>query len=258
MVGDGGAGDPGRGRDQGEKQTRRDRRALVVAPVHRRARVLRDERPAAARARVRPQGPGPGVRAGPGQGHRTGAGVTAPAVQGQHRRAPADHGAVADGRAAAGQPGAVPGETAGRRDARGDRGGLRRLRHAPVPAVGRRPGHALQLPGLGSAVQAPRRGLLCAGRGVRRRPVRDAGVARAQQGEPARRAARSGPAPRGGRAGRCAGGHGGNRRSQRNARRARRRDRAAARAGAGGLLDAGAQPRAAARARQPAAGGRRP
>ena len=35
------------------------------------------------------------------------------------------------------------------------------------PQVGRRPGHALQLPGLGGAVQAPGRGLLRAGRGVR-------------------------------------------------------------------------------------------
>ena len=35
------------------------------------------------------------------------------------------------------------------------------------PQLGRRPGHALQLPGLGGAVQAPGRGLLRAGRGVR-------------------------------------------------------------------------------------------
>ena len=46
------------------------------------------------------------------------------------------------------------------------------------PRSAARPGHALQLPGLGSALQAPGRGLLRAGRGVRRRSVRDARLAR--------------------------------------------------------------------------------
>ena len=41
--------------------------------------------------------------------------------------------AVAGGRAQAGQPGAVPREAAGRRNASGNRTGLRRLRHASIP-----------------------------------------------------------------------------------------------------------------------------
>ena len=162
-----GPADPGRGRDQGQEQARRDRRAVVVPAVHRRAGVVRDERPAGAGPQLRAGRAGAGLRAGPGQGHRPGAGVRVAALPGPHRGAAADHGAVAAGAGAAGQPGAVPGQAAGGRDAARDRGGVRGLRHAAVPAVGRRPGHALQLPGLGRAVQAPRRGLLRAGRGVR-------------------------------------------------------------------------------------------
>jgi len=48
----------------------------------------------------------------------------------------------------------------GRRDARGDRGGVRRLVDVAVPGFGRRARLGLLVPGLGEPVQAHRRGLL--------------------------------------------------------------------------------------------------
>ncbi len=155
----------------------------MVAPVHRRPGVLRHERPAGPGPGLRPGRPGPRLRAGPGPGHRPGAGVPGAALPGPHRGAAADRGAMAPGPVPAGGPGPVPGQAAGGRDAARDRGRLRRLRHAAVPPAGQRPGHAVQLPRLGGAVQASRRGLLRAGRGVRPRSVRHAGLARE---EPAR------------------------------------------------------------------------
>ncbi len=75
------------------------------------------------------------------------------------------------------------------------------LRHAAVSPAGQRPGHAVQLPRLGGAVQASRRGLLRPGRGVRPRSVRHAGLAREEQARaPRGAAAASGhrPGPGGG------------------------------------------------------------
>ena len=158
---------PGGRRDQGQEQARRHRRAVVVAPVHQRAGVVRHERPAGPRPQLRPGRAGARLRTVPGQGHRPGAGVTRAPVPGPDRGAAADHRAVAAGAGPPGQPGAVPGQAARGRYAARDRGGVRRVRHAAVPALARGPGHALQLPGLGGAVQAPGRGLLRAGRGVR-------------------------------------------------------------------------------------------
>ena len=162
-----GPADPGGRRDQGQEQARRDRRAVVVPAVHRRARVVRDERQAGPGPQLRQGRAGARLRAVPGEGHRPGAGVTGAALPGPDRGAAADHRAVAPGAAAAGQPGAVPGQAARGRDAARDRGGVQRVRHAAVPQVRRRSGHALQLPGLGRAVQAPGRRLLRAGRRVR-------------------------------------------------------------------------------------------
>ena len=181
-----------RGRHQGQEQARRDRRAVVVAAVYRRARFLRDEQPAAAGALLRPPGPGHRVQTGHGQGHRPGPGLAAPAVQRIDHRAAADRRPVAGGRVAAGRSGAVPCPAAGRRDAARDRAGLLRLRDTAVPRVLSRPVDELQLPGLGHAVQAPGRGLLRAGRGVRRGSFRDARLARQGPGRAARRAARQG------------------------------------------------------------------
>ena len=89
--------DPGRGRDQGAQQARRDRRAVVVPAVHRRTRVQRHRRPAGPRPQLRPGRPGAGLRAVPGQGHRPGTRVAAAALPGPHRGAAADQAAVAPG-----------------------------------------------------------------------------------------------------------------------------------------------------------------
>ena len=150
----------------------------MVAAVHQRARVVRHERSAGPRPQLRPGRAGARLRLVPGEGHCPGAGLTGAALPGPDRGAAAHHRPVAAGTGPPGRPGAVPGQAARGRDAARDRGGVRRVRHAAVPAVGRRPGHALQLPGLGSAVQAPGRGLLRAGRGFRPGPVRHAGLAR--------------------------------------------------------------------------------
>ena len=63
-------------------------------------------------------------------------------------------------------------QAAGRRDAAGDRGDLRRRRRCRCSRRVAAICDGLQLPGLGGAVQAHRRDVLPAGRGVRRRPVR--------------------------------------------------------------------------------------
>ena len=180
---------PGRERHQGPQQARRDRRAVVVPPVRRGAGVVRDEWPAGPRPELRPARPGHGVRAGHGQGPGPGAGFPARPLPGPDRGPAADHRAVALGHRGARRAGAVPGQAAGRGDAARDRGGVRGVRHPAVPPVRARPGDVLLLPGLGRAVQAPGRGLLRAGREVRRRPVRDAGLARPRPGGTARRAA---------------------------------------------------------------------
>ena len=132
---------------------------------------------------------------GGGEGRRPGAGVAPAAVPGDDHGRAADDRAVARGRVAAGGPGAVPRSAAGGRDAGRDRAGLRRRGDPAFPRVGARPDDGLQLPGLGRSVQAPGGGLLRAGRGVRRRPVRDAGVARPDPGRAAGRAARQGDGP---------------------------------------------------------------
>jgi hypothetical protein len=247
----------GRGRDQGQEQARRDRRAVVVPPLHQRAGVLRHERPAGPGAQLRSGRPGARLRAFPGQGHGPRAGIPGAPLSGPHRGAAADHRAMAAGAGPAGQPGAVPGQAARGRDAARDRGGVRRLRHAAVPPVGLRSGHAVQLPGLGSALQASRRGLLCAGRGVRPRSVRPAGLAGQGPGGTARGAAPDsggrprlarGPGSRG--CGRC-GGH--PRRGL--AGQPRRAGQAAGRV-PGGVLVTGAEPGPAAGAGHGAQPGR--
>ena len=239
-----GGADPRRGRHQGQEPARRDRRAVVVAPVHRRARVLRDERPAAARPQLRPPRPGHRVLAGTRAGHRPGAGLASAAVPGVDLGAAAHRRPVAGGGVAAGQPGAVPRQAAGRRHATGDRAGLRGLRDAAVPRLGRGPADGLQLPGLGRPVQAPGRRLLRACRGVRRRSVRDARLARQGARRAARRVARQ-DRPWRGFPGR---GHPPRRRGgQPGARHARRRDRGTARRVTGGLLVSRDEPGAAAR-----------
>ena len=151
-----------------------------------------DGGPARPRAHVRPQGPGAStstLTAGPGR--RPGAGLAPAAVPGDDRdpgvRRQHSGRDLTDG---ARRPGALPGRAAGRRDAARDRRPLRRARPAAVPV---RAGHAVLLPGLGRALQARVGGALRAGRGVRRRPVPGAGLARPRPGRAARRPARHCP-----------------------------------------------------------------
>ena len=132
--------DPGRRRHHGAQQARRDRRAVVVAAVHRRAGVVRRRAagwPAAAATPAR--GQVHRLRADPGHGHR--AGCRAPGrspyqVTDRDPAARPTRSGSGSHEALAGA-GAVPGQAAGRRDAARDRGGVRRVRHAAVPAVGR-------------------------------------------------------------------------------------------------------------------------
>ena len=81
---------------------------------------------------------------------RPGAGFPAAAVPGADpgdARSPRRSGGGSSRRSAG--AGAVPGQAAGRRDAARDRGSVRRLRHAALPAPRERHGDVVLLPGLG-------------------------------------------------------------------------------------------------------------
>ena len=174
-------------------RARHDRRAVVVAPVHRHPRGdLRRRAGSTAGAPYARKGQVLDLDLDAGPAERPGAGLARRAVPGRRSRSRRTTSAAwTRVEQALAHAGAVPGEAAGRRDA--DTRSWTVFDELGLPLFPVDAGHELLLPRLGRALQAPVRGALPAGRGVRRRPVPGAGLARPGARGAARRAARRGP-----------------------------------------------------------------
>ena len=126
--------DRGRGRHPGADQAGLDRRAVVVAPVHRHPGARLRQRQARPGALVRAFRPGP--RSGAGARARSRRGCRGRGAPRTRSRSGSPAYDAASGRArrrrSAAQA-ALPRQAAGRGDAAGDRGRVRRVRPAAVP-----------------------------------------------------------------------------------------------------------------------------
>src|SRR6266540_4103824 len=172
----------GAGRDPGAQPARADRRDVVVAAVHRAARVVRRRLAAETGTDLRACRAGRRARGRAGAGAREGTGIALLALPRADPRQGPLRAPVAPRREGDGRAGAAAREAARGRDAARHRGAVRILQADAVSALEARADRELQLPGLGEPVQARRGRLLPARRALRRESVPDLRLERARAG----------------------------------------------------------------------------